>query len=104
MDLVSTRAILVLGDTQPAAALLAEAGRHAEVYVLARAVPEAGSRFVIDVGNAEMRASVRLRDVVERLRGSGIHAAGTVGAADEHAARRDAVALFPPAGTLLEAA
>ena len=104
MDMASTRAILVLGNTQPPAAVLAEAGRHAEVYVLARAVPEAGSRFVIDVGNAEMRATERLRDVVERLRGGGIRATGAVGAADAHAARRDAVALFPPADTVLEAA
>jgi hypothetical protein len=104
MDLASTRAILVLGDREPPAAVLAEAGRHTEVYVLARAVPEAGSRFVIDVGDAETRATVRLRDVTERLRAGGSRATGTVGAADTHAARRDAVALFPPADTLLEAA
>ena len=104
MDTAPTRAILVLGDTQPSAAVLADAGRHAEVYVLARAVPQAGSRLVIDDGDAETRAAQRLRDVVERLRGEGSRATGTVGAPDALAARRDAVALFPPADTLLEAA
>jgi len=104
MELTSTRAILVLGHTQPPAVVLAEAGRHAEVFVLARAVPDETSQFLIDVGHAETRATERLRDVVEQLRASGTRSTGMVGAADARAARQDAIALFPPADTLLEAA
>ena len=98
------RAILILGDTDPSDAALADAERYAEVYVLARAVPDNRSQYLIDAGRAEANAQRRLRRVAARLRAHGSHATGLVGDADETAARRDAIALFPQPSVLLQVA
>ena len=98
------RAILILGESDPSDAALADAERYAEVYVLARAVPDRDSQYLIDAGRAEANAQQRLRRVTAHLRTHGSHTSGLVGDPDPHAARRDALALFPQASVLLEAA
>ena len=98
------RAILILGGSDPSAAALADAERYAEVYVLARAVPDGQSQYLIDAGRAEADAQGRLRRVAAHLRARGTWTSGVVGDADAHAARRDATALFPQPSVLLEAA
>ena len=104
MSEIEDRAIIVLGVGAPAEAVLAEAGRFANVFVFARALPTDGSRYLVDTGRAEARAGDRLRAVVSDLRGRGINSRGVVGDADRDAARRDAVALFPGARVMFEAA
>lgn len=98
------RAILILGGRDPSGATLADTERYAEVYVLARAVPDRDSQYVIDAGRAEANAQRRLRRVAAHLRASDSRTSGLVGDADPHAARRDAIALFPQASVLLEVA
>jgi len=98
------RAILILGATDPSGAALAEAEGYAEVFVLARAVPDSESRYLIDAGRAETNAQRRLRRVTTHLRARGSQASGLVGDRDPQAARRDAIALFPKPSVLLEAA
>lgn len=97
-------AILILGESDPSDAVLADAERYAEVYVLARAVRDAASQYLIDAGRAEANAEQRLHRVTAHLRTHGSHASGLVGDPDPRAARRDALALFPQASVLLEAA
>lgn len=104
MNTTRSRAILVIGDQQPTHALLNHVGQHEEVFVLARAVPDQGSRFLIDSGRAHAAAQRQLANVIDQLRARGSHARGLVGDPDPSAARRDALALFPHATTLLEAA
>ena len=98
------RSILILGGSDPSDAALAEAEGYAEVYVLARAVPEDGSQYLIDAGRAEANAQQRLRRVTGHLHTRGRHASGLVGDPDPLAAQRDALALFPQPSVLLEAA
>lgn len=98
------RAILIIGSSDPSDAALAEAERYAEVYVLARAVPDGASPYVIDTGRAEANAKRRLRRVAAHLRARGSRARGLVGDPDRGAARRDALALFPQPSVVLEAA
>jgi hypothetical protein len=104
MDSTQGRAILVIGDAQPTETLLSRAAQYAEVFVLARAIPDRNSRFVIDADRAHVAAQGQLARVITQLRGRGTRAHGLIGDADPRAARRDALALFPQAGTLLEAA
>jgi len=98
------RAILILGATDPSEAALADAAGYAEVFVLARAVPDGDSPYLIDAGRAEANAERRLRRATTDLRLRGSEASGLVGDPDLEAARRDAVALFPQPSVLLEAA
>ena len=100
----TTSAILILGDHELHAADLDEAASFEEVFVLARAVPAAGSRYVVDDDVAYARAARRLRDAAAGLRSRGTRVSGVVGDGDVSTARRDAVALFPRATVLLEAA
>lgn len=100
----SKSVILILGDTDPSEAHLAEAARYGEVFVLARAVPDAGTRYVVDDELADRRARLRLGRAAAHLRASGVRVSGLVGDPDARAARRDAVALFPQASALLQAA
>jgi hypothetical protein len=59
---------------------------------------------VIDADRAEASAQRQLRRVTAELRRRGSHASGLVGDSDRHAARRDALALFPKPSAVLEAA
>ncbi|HSP70792.1 MAG TPA: hypothetical protein VLN26_00380 [Gaiellaceae bacterium] len=98
------RAILVVGEQPPEEALLAEAGRYAEVFVLARTVPVHRSRYLVDADRGYAEARGRLNAVVRQLTDRGTRSSGLVGDEDARAARRDAIALFPAAQVLLEAA
>jgi hypothetical protein len=98
------RAILILGEREPSHAALADAERYAEVYVLARAVHNRDSHYLIDDGRAEADARGRLQHVAAHLRARGCRTRGLVGDADAQAARRDAMALFPQPSVLLEVA
>jgi hypothetical protein len=98
------RAILILGDADAPDTVLDEARRYGEVFVVARAVPDPASRYVIDDELAHRRARQRLRQVAARLTAGGTRVSGIVGDADARAARRDSRALFPRASALLEAA
>ena len=94
------RAIIVIGAEEPAEALLVDAERYDEVFVIARAVPDAGDRWVIDGRAVERAASGRLARVVARLKAHGVRAFGTVGDENARAAGEDAHALFPSAAIL----
>ncbi|HZR96278.1 MAG TPA: hypothetical protein VFA56_11320 [Gaiellaceae bacterium] len=98
------RAILVLGDAPLSEASFEEAATYAEVFVLARAVPDRAASFVVDDELADRRARQRLRQVAARLATRGTRVRGHVGTADADAARRDALALFPQPSMVLEAA
>lgn len=95
------RAIIVIGAEDPAEAILAAAERYDEVFVLARAVPDASDRWVVDGDRAEDAARARLARTLARLRGHGVRALGAVTDADAVAARADARALFPAAEAVL---
>ena len=94
------RAIIVIGAEEPAEALLVDAERYDEVFVIARAVPDAGDRWVIDGRAVERAARGRLARVVARLKAHGVRAFGTVGDEKARAAGEDAHALFPSAAIL----
>lgn len=95
------RAIIVVGGEDPAEATLAEAERYDEVFVLARAVPDAHDRWVIDDDRAEDVARARLARTLARLRAQSVRALGAVTDAPVVAARADARALFPAAEAIL---
>ncbi len=98
------RAILILGSDPLAETSLAQACGFAEVFVLARAVPDRNSRYVVDADQAQRCAQGRLEQAANRLRNGGARVAGIVGDPHPTAARRDALALFPQADVVLEAA
>lgn len=95
------RAILVIGAEEPAEAILTDAQQYDEVLVIARAVPDAGDRWVIDGDRAETAARDRLSHVLARLRTCGVRAFGAIGDESAAAARDDARALFPAAEATL---
>lgn len=95
------RAIIVVGAEEPTEAVLTDAAQYDEVFVLARAVPHAGDRWVIDGDRAETAASGRLARALARLRAHGVRAFGAIGDENEAAARHDARALFPAAEAIL---
>jgi len=70
------RAIIVIGAEEPTEALLSEAERYEEVFVVARRVPDPGDRWVVDDDRAEAAARGRLARAVARLRGRGVRAVG----------------------------
>ncbi len=94
------RAILVIGAEAPTAATLAEAEQYDEIFVIARAVPGAADRWVVDGDRAEGAARGRLAQTLARLRARGVRASGTIGDENAGAARDDARALFPRAAIL----
>jgi hypothetical protein len=98
------RAILILGSGPLADTSLAEVRGYGEVFVLARAVPEGSPRYVVDDDLAQRSAQRRLEQAAGRLRDGGARVAGFVGDPHPVAARRDALALFPQADIVLEAA
>jgi hypothetical protein len=89
------RAIIVIGNQDPAEAVLREAEHYDEVFVIARAVPMPSDRWVIDEDAARSLARARLRRALARLRSRGVRARGAVGDANAAAARDDALAYFP---------
>jgi hypothetical protein len=95
------RAIIVLGAAEPAEATLVEAEQYDEVFVIARAVPDASDRWVIDGDRAAAAARTRLVSTLMRLRAHGVRALGAIGDQNATAARNDARALFPGADTVL---
>jgi DNA-binding LacI/PurR family transcriptional regulator len=94
------RAIIVIGAEEPTEALLAEAERYEEVFVVARRVPDPSDRWVVDDDRAEAAARGRLARAVARLRGRGVRAVGAIGDQDLRSAREDARAAFPTAVAL----
>jgi hypothetical protein len=97
MTSITQRAILVIGAEEPSEATLAEAERYDEVFVVVRAVPDRGDRWVVDDDRAEAVARGRLARVLARLRDRGVRARGAIGDADAASARDDARAAFPSA-------
>ena len=91
------RAIMVIGAEEPEEDVLAEAAGYDEVFVLARTVPDARDRWVVDDDRAEAAARGRLARVLAGLRGRGVRAVGAIGDEDAGAARDDARAAFGPA-------
>jgi hypothetical protein len=89
------RAIIVIGDQDPAEAVFREAARYDEVFVIARAMAAPSDRWVIDEDAARSMARARLRRALDRLRSRGVRALGAVGDENAAAARIDARALFP---------
>jgi hypothetical protein len=102
--MTTRRAILILGDAPASELAVDDVRGYDEVFVFARAVPDVRSRYVIDDELAQRRARQRLQDVAARLAASGAQVSGLVGDADSRAARRDALALFPRAAALIDAA
>ena len=88
------RAIMVIGNQDPAEAVFREAARYDEVFVIARAVAVPSDRWVIDDDAARSMARARLRRALNRLRSRGVRALGAVGDENAAAARSDARALF----------
>ncbi len=97
MNNESHRAIIVIGDEDPAEATFEEAERYDEVFVIARAVADPRDRWLIDDDRNRACARVRLTLALVRLREHGVRAFGTVGDENAAAARNDARALFPDA-------
>jgi hypothetical protein len=96
------RAIIVIGAAEPTEATLAEAEHYDEVLVIARVVPDANDRWVIDGDRTETAARDRLARVLARLRAHGVRAFGALGDENATAARADARALFPAKAILGE--
>ena len=97
MNSSSHRAIIVIGDEDPAEATFEEAERYDEVFVIARAVADPSDRWLIDDNRNQARALARLTRALARLRAHGVRAFGTVGDENAGAAQSDARALFPAA-------
>ena len=97
MNSILHRAIIVIGADDAAEATLAEAELYDEVFVLARTVPDAHDRWVIDGDRAEDAARARLARALARLQAHGVRALGAVTEAPALAAGEDARALFPAA-------
>ena len=95
------QAIIMIGAKEPAEATLAEAEQYDEVFVIARAVPDASDRWVIDGDRAAAAARARLVRTLARLRAHGVSVLGAIGDPNATAARNDARALFPAAETIL---
>lgn len=89
------RAIMVVGNEDPAEAVFREAAQYDEVFVIARAVATPSDRWVIDEDAARSLARARLRRTLARLRLRGVRAVGAVGDENAAAARNDARAFFP---------
>lgn len=96
------RAIIVIGAEEVTEATLAEAEHYDEVLVIARAVPDASDRWVVDGDRAETAARDRLARVLARLRARGVRAFGALGDENAAAARADASARFPAEAILSE--
>jgi hypothetical protein len=101
MNNISHQAIVVIGAEEPAEATLVEAEQYDEVFVLARAVPDAGDRWIIDGDRAAAAAHARLVRALTRLRAHGVRVFGAIGDPNATAARNDARALFPAAEAIL---
>lgn len=97
----SHRAIIIIGREQLADSTFAQAEQCDEVFVIARALPDTGERFVIDDERARGAARTRLRHALARLRAKGVLAYGVVGDENVTAARKDAQAAFPAADVVL---
>jgi hypothetical protein len=95
MNSNSHRAIIVIGNQDPAEAVFREATQYDEVFVIARAVARPSDRWVIDEDAARALARARLRRALARLRSRGVRATGAVGDENAATARGDARALFP---------
>ena len=93
----SHRAIIVIGDEDPAEAAFEEAERYDEVFVIARAVADPRDRWLIDERRNRARALARLTRALARLRAHSVRAFGAIGDENAAAARNDARALFPAA-------
>jgi hypothetical protein len=95
------RAIIVIGDEDPAEATLEEAEPDDEVFVIARALADPRDRWLIDDDRNRARALTRLTPALARLRARGVRTFGTVGDENAAAARNDARALFAAAEAIL---
>jgi hypothetical protein len=101
MPRVISRAILVLGRSEPAEETLRQVELFDEVFVVECAAPAAEDEYVVDEERARREARERLRAVLDRLHRDGVSAEGAVGDPSEEAAARDAEAVFPDAGIIL---
>jgi hypothetical protein len=99
-DRAVKRGLLILGQEPPRARALRAAEECDEVFVLARIVPDPGSRFVIDEELAARQARDRLARLARRLRARGVRVRGAISDADAAAARQDGEALYPGASVL----
>jgi hypothetical protein len=97
-------AIMIVGEEPPSEAMVEQASAYGEVFVLARTVPDQRSRWFVDETQSYDRATRRLQETLRSLAAGGVRAQGIVGDPDARAARRDALALFPGAAVVLEAA
>ena len=95
------QAIILIGAEEPAETTLVEAEQYDEVFVIARAVPDASDRWVIDGDRAAAAARARLVRALTRLAAHGVRVLGAIGDPDATAARNDARALFPAAAAIL---
>lgn len=91
------RAIIVFGGEDAGEATLAAAERYDEVFIIARALPDANDHRVINGDRAENAARGRLTRALARLRAHGVRALGMIGDENAAAARADVRALFPTA-------
>ncbi len=96
----SDRAIIIIGGEELSEATLARAAQFDEVFVVARAVPDPGDRWVVDDDHSEASGRARLRRATARLKARGVRAFGMLGDENQAAARADARALYPAAPIL----
>jgi hypothetical protein len=94
------QAIMIIGGEEPADATYEQADHFDELFVVARAIPEETSRWVVDDERSAAAARERLRRTLARLRARGVRASGTVGDANAARACADARALFSAAAVL----
>jgi hypothetical protein len=91
------RAVIIIGPEDPSDATLEQAEQFEEVFVVARTVPDAADRWVIDDDRSLASGRARLDRALARLRARGVRAFGALGDESASAARADARMLFPAA-------
>ena len=100
MDETATKRILVVANETAEGALLHETVRtrgngSAEVHVVSPALNSRLRHWISDVDQARHAAEDRLANCLNRLRGAGLDARGSVGDSDPLQAIADALHFFP---------